>query len=62
MPEAEPNDATQTVFGAGRERARVMLVGEQPDDREFVIQQHAATSLRYDVWKGMGRHPRALPL
>ena len=27
-------DATQTVFGSGRARARVMLVGEQPGDRE----------------------------
>jgi DNA polymerase len=27
-------DATQTVFGAGLKRARVMLVGEQPGDRE----------------------------
>ncbi|MBV9212060.1 MAG: UdgX family uracil-DNA binding protein [Actinobacteria bacterium] len=26
--------ATQTVFGEGRRRARVMLVGEQPGDRE----------------------------
>lgn len=26
--------ATQTVFGTGRARARVMLVGEQPGDRE----------------------------
>lgn len=27
-------DATQTVFGSGAERARVMLVGEQPGDQE----------------------------
>jgi DNA polymerase len=27
-------DATQAVFGAGGERARLMLVGEQPGDRE----------------------------
>jgi DNA polymerase len=27
-------NATQTVFGAGPARARVMLVGEQPGDRE----------------------------
>jgi uracil-DNA glycosylase family protein len=27
-------DATQTVFGEGNERARVMFVGEQPGDRE----------------------------
>ncbi|MEV2253269.1 UdgX family uracil-DNA binding protein [Streptomyces sp. NPDC050147] len=27
-------DATQTVFGAGRARARLMLVGEQPGDQE----------------------------
>ena len=27
-------DATQTVFGAGAQRARVMLVGEQPGDAE----------------------------
>jgi uracil-DNA glycosylase family protein len=27
-------DATQTVFGEGRVRARLMLVGEQPGDRE----------------------------
>jgi DNA polymerase len=27
-------NATQTVFGEGRARARVMLVGEQPGDRE----------------------------
>src|SRR5690242_7817044 len=27
-------DATQTVFGAGRARARLMLVGEQPGDKE----------------------------
>lgn len=27
-------NATQTVFGAGGERARLMLVGEQPGDRE----------------------------
>jgi uracil-DNA glycosylase len=27
-------DATQTVFGAGLRRAEVMLVGEQPGDRE----------------------------
>jgi uracil-DNA glycosylase len=26
--------ATQTVFGAGRKRSRVMLVGEMPGDRE----------------------------
>src|SRR3954452_23267425 len=29
-------DATQTVFGAGSAGARVMLVGEQPGDREDV--------------------------
>jgi uracil-DNA glycosylase family protein len=29
-------DATQTVFGEGLKRARVMLVGEQPGDREDV--------------------------
>ncbi|MGE0756487.1 MAG: UdgX family uracil-DNA binding protein [Pirellulaceae bacterium] len=28
--------ATQTVFGAGSPRARVMLIGEQPGDREDV--------------------------
>src|ERR1051326_2230490 len=27
-------DATQTVFGEGRLRAPIMLVGEQPGDRE----------------------------
>jgi uracil-DNA glycosylase len=27
-------DATQTVFGAGAARAEVMLIGEQPGDRE----------------------------
>ncbi len=27
-------DATQTVFGEGPVRARVILIGEQPDDRE----------------------------
>jgi DNA polymerase len=27
-------DATQTVFGAGRRRAELMLVGEQPGDKE----------------------------
>ncbi len=27
-------DATQTVFGQGRASARLMLVGEQPGDRE----------------------------
>jgi DNA polymerase len=27
-------DATQTVFGAGRRSARLMLVGEQPGDKE----------------------------
>ena len=27
-------DATQTVFGAGRPRARLMLLGEQPGDAE----------------------------
>jgi uracil-DNA glycosylase len=27
-------DATQTVFGQGRPKARLMLVGEQPGDRE----------------------------
>lgn len=27
-------DATQTVFGEGRARAELMLVGEQPGDRE----------------------------
>jgi uracil-DNA glycosylase family protein len=27
-------DATQTVFGEGPQRARLMLVGEQPGDRE----------------------------
>src|SRR5262245_47343207 len=29
-------NATQTVFGEGASRARVMLVGEQPGDREDV--------------------------
>jgi uracil-DNA glycosylase len=29
-------DATQTVFGRGPERSRLMLVGEQPGDREDV--------------------------
>jgi uracil-DNA glycosylase family protein len=29
-------DATQTVFGEGRARARVVMVGEQPGDREDV--------------------------
>jgi uracil-DNA glycosylase family protein len=29
-------DATQAVFGEGKRRARVMLVGEQPGDREDV--------------------------
>jgi uracil-DNA glycosylase len=28
------NDATQTVFGEGPQQARVMLVGEQPGDKE----------------------------
>jgi uracil-DNA glycosylase len=28
------NDATQTVFGEGRQTARIMLVGEQPGDKE----------------------------
>jgi uracil-DNA glycosylase len=28
--------ATQTVFGAGDDRARVMMVGEQPGDREDI--------------------------
>jgi DNA polymerase len=27
-------DATQTVFGEGRRRSRVLMVGEQPGDRE----------------------------
>src|SRR5262245_39691592 len=27
-------DATQTVFGEGAKRARVMLIGEQPGNRE----------------------------
>jgi DNA polymerase len=27
-------DATQTVFGEGRKAARIMLIGEQPGDRE----------------------------
>ena len=27
-------DATQTVFGEGRRGARLVLVGEQPGDRE----------------------------
>src|SRR5579884_2641902 len=27
-------DATQTVFGEGAERARIMFVGEQPGDAE----------------------------
>ena len=27
---------TQTVFGEGRERAEVMMVGEQPGDREDI--------------------------
>jgi uracil-DNA glycosylase len=30
-------NATQTVFGAGLRRARAMLVGEQPGDREDVL-------------------------
>lgn len=29
-------DATQTVFGEGRAHARIMLVGEQPGDREDI--------------------------
>src|ERR671919_465395 len=29
-------NATQTVFGEGLKRARVMLVGEQPGDREDI--------------------------
>lgn len=29
-------DATQTVFGAGRRKAELMLVGEQPGDREDI--------------------------
>ena len=29
-------DATQTVFGAGPKKAELMLVGEQPSDREDV--------------------------
>src|SRR5690606_23509969 len=29
-------DATQTVFGAGQAKARLMLVGEQPGDREDI--------------------------
>jgi uracil-DNA glycosylase family protein len=29
-------DATQTVFGEGLKRARLMLVGEQPGDREDI--------------------------
>ena len=28
---------TQTVFGEGRERARLLLVGEQPGDREDIV-------------------------
>ena len=27
-------DATQTVFGEGAERSRLMLIGEQPGDQE----------------------------
>jgi uracil-DNA glycosylase len=27
-------NATQTVFGAGRAKARMILVGEQPGDKE----------------------------
>ncbi|MBN9622248.1 MAG: uracil-DNA glycosylase, partial [Actinobacteria bacterium] len=27
-------DATQTVFGAGPRKAKLMLVGEQPGDKE----------------------------
>ena len=29
-------NATQTVFGAGSERASIMLIGEQPGDQEDV--------------------------
>ena len=29
-------DATQTVFGEGRNDARIMMVGEQPGDREDI--------------------------
>jgi DNA polymerase len=29
-------DATQTVFGAGPRKSRLMLVGEQPGDREDI--------------------------
>jgi uracil-DNA glycosylase len=29
-------DATQTVFGAGPRKAALMLVGEQPGDREDI--------------------------
>jgi uracil-DNA glycosylase len=29
-------DATQTVFGEGQEHARILMVGEQPGDREDV--------------------------
>ena len=32
-------NATQTVFGEGRTTARLMLVGEQPGDREDVVGQ-----------------------
>jgi uracil-DNA glycosylase family protein len=30
-------NATQTVFGEGSQRAKIMLVGEQPGDREDII-------------------------
>lgn len=31
------HDATQVVFGEGPERVRLMLVGEQPGDREDLV-------------------------
>src|SRR3569833_2998030 len=33
------HNATQTVFGAGRENARLMFVGEQPGDKEDLAGQ-----------------------
>ena len=42
-------DATQTVFGEGPPTARIMLVGEQPGDKEDLAGQAVRWSRRTDA-------------
>jgi len=46
-------DATQTVFGEGRARAELMLVGEQPGDKEDLEVRRGIGVAIISPWAGL---------